>query len=158
MGKKIENEIVLHQHFLFDVVGSSSLPNELQGIRETTTKVMSIEVVFDDVASKVKAIRKLRFSIIVANQRKWASHNCNYVVWAFFQVNGEEVGGIIDPKVPQMMQCMLCHHVASSSSSNTSCTTRCKKGLVQYTSTHGITSIKKHIKHAHEIDLKQYMA
>jgi hypothetical protein len=38
----MENEIVLHQHFLFDVVGSSSLPNELQGIKE-----MTIEVVVD---------------------------------------------------------------------------------------------------------------
>jgi hypothetical protein len=141
----MENEIVLHQHFLFDVLGSLSLPNELQGIRETTTKMMSIEMVVDDVASKVQAIWKLNFFIIVANQRKWTSHHHNYVVWAFSQLNGEEVGGIIDPKVPQMMQCMFCHHVASSSSShNTSCTTRCKKGLVQYTSTHGITSIKKH--------------
>jgi len=37
MGKKMENEIVLHQHFLLDVVGSSNLPNELQGIKKTTT-------------------------------------------------------------------------------------------------------------------------
>ncbi len=155
----MENEIVLHQHFLFDAIGSSSLPNELQGIKETTIEVMSTKVLVDNVASKVEAIWKLRFSIIATNQRKWASHHRNYVVWAYFQLNGEEVGGIIDPKVPQMMQCMLCHHVASSSSShNTSHTTCCKKGLVQYTSTHGITSIKKHIKHAHEVDLKQYMA
>jgi hypothetical protein len=153
MGKKMENEIVLHQHFLFDVVGSSSLPNELQGIKETTT-----EVVVDDVASKVEAIWKLRFFIIVANQCKWASDHRNYVVWVFFQLNGEEVGGIIDPKLRQMMQCMFCHHVASSSSShNASCTTCCKKGLLQYTLTHGTTSIKKHIKDAHEVDLKQCM-
>ncbi len=75
-------------------------------------------MVVDDVASKVEAIWKSRFFIFVANQRKWASHHRNYVVWAFFQLNGEEVGGIIDPKVLQMMQCMLCHHVTSSSSSH----------------------------------------
>jgi hypothetical protein len=40
VGKKIKNGIILHQHFLFDVVGSSSLPNELQG-KETTIEVMS---------------------------------------------------------------------------------------------------------------------
>jgi hypothetical protein len=152
----MENE---HFHFLFDVVGSSSLPNELQGIREMTSEVMSTKVVVDDVASNVEAIWELKFSIIATNQRKWASHHRNSVVWAFFQLNGEEVGGIIDPKVLRMMQCMFCHHVPSSlSSHNTSRTTCCKKGLVQCTSTHGITSIKKHVKHAHEVDLKQYMA
>lgn len=53
---------------------------------------------------------------------------------------------------------MLCHHVGSNSNShNTSCTTHYKKHLVQFTSTHGITLMKKHIEHANEADLKQYM-
>jgi hypothetical protein len=67
----------------------------------------------------------------------------------FFQLNGEEVESIIDPKVPQMMWCLFCHYVASSlSSHNTSRTTHYRKGLVQYTSTHGIILMKKHIEHA----------
>jgi hypothetical protein len=58
-----------------------------------------------------------------------------------------------------MMQCVFYHPMVSSSSfHNTSCITHCKKGLVQYTLAHGITSMKKHLEHAHEVNLKQYMA
>jgi len=57
----MKNDIFLHQDFLFDGVGSSSLPNKLQGI---------IKVVVDDVALEVEVVWKVRFSTLTMNQYK----------------------------------------------------------------------------------------
>jgi hypothetical protein len=80
----MENEIVLHQHFLFDVLGSLSLPNELQGIRETTTKMMSTKMVVDDVASKVQAIWKLIFFFLLLQTDANGHHTITTMLYGLF--------------------------------------------------------------------------
>jgi hypothetical protein len=49
---------------------------------------MLIKVVVNDVTLEIEVAWKMRFFNLTTNQPKWASHHCNYVVWAFFQLNG----------------------------------------------------------------------
>jgi hypothetical protein len=47
--------------------------------------LQGIGLIVDDVALEVEVVWKVRFSTLIMNQHKWASHYHNFVVWDFFK-------------------------------------------------------------------------
>jgi hypothetical protein len=94
--------------------------------------------------------RKLNKCTKVAFVReKWRGHDRNALCWPFFIVN---VNNIIGGSKPQIMKCMI-YHV-----SFVLCNPRTKerRGIITYSKTNGITTLRKHVDVDHVILAKRF--
>ncbi len=80
----------------------------------------------------------------------WKSHYYNAPKWVSFKVNNNQP---VEISQNQIMKCIICQNDMVPLEILVMCT-RCRKGLIAYHKSIGITTMKKHVDSNHSILLK----
>ncbi len=83
----------------------------------------------------------------------WKPHYCNSRTWVYFKVNNNQP---MEISQNQIMKCVICQNDIIPLEI-LSMHTRCRKDLIAYHKSNGITTMKKHVDSNHSILLKKML-